>query len=91
MKKLLFSLVTVALCLTLHAEERLTLKGSNTIGAHLMPKLSEAYRATGKKVKFSISAEGSSTAFPSLLNGKAGIGYVSLAFSHQPGTKTLPI
>ena len=42
-------------------------------------------------MKFSISAEGSSTAFSSLLNGKAGIGYVSLAFSHQPGTKTLPI
>ena len=83
MKNLLFSLVTIALCLTLHAEEKLTLKGSNTLGAKLMPKLSEAYRATGKKVKFSISAEGSSTAFPSLLNGKADIGMSSRKITAQ--------
>lgn len=77
MKKILFSLLALTFSLALHAEEKLTLKGSDTLGATLMPKLSEAYRATGKKVKFSISAEGSSTAFPALLNGKADIGMSS--------------
>ena len=38
MKKLLSFLVTTALCLTIHAEEKLTLKGSDTLGAKLMPK-----------------------------------------------------
>ncbi len=77
MKKSLFSLLALTLTLTLHAEEKLTLKGSNSLRVTLMPKLSEAYRATGKRVKFSISAEGSSTAFPALLNGNADIGMSS--------------
>ena len=77
MKKILVSLLVLMFTLSLHAGEKLTLKGSNSLGATLMPKLSEAYRATGKNVKFSISAEGSSTAFPALLNGKADIGMSS--------------
>jgi phosphate transport system substrate-binding protein len=75
--KILFSLLALALTFTLHAEEKLTIKGSNTLGTTLVPKLSEAWRASGRNVKFFISAEGSSTAFPALLNGKADIGMSS--------------
>lgn len=75
--KFLFSLLACVLTLTLHAEEKLTIKGSNTMGAKLIPRLSEAYRASGKKVKFAISAEGSSLAFPAMLDGKADIGMSS--------------
>ena len=79
MTKIFLPLLAFALSFgpALLAEDRITLKGSDTLGAVLIPKLSEAYRATGKKVRFAISAEGSSTAFPALLNGKADIGMSS--------------
>ena len=39
------------------------IKGSDTLGAKMVPQLAEAYKAAGNEVTFEIAAEGSSTAF----------------------------
>ena len=55
----------------------LVIKGSDTLGAKMVPQLSEAYKAVGNEVSFEIAAEGSSTAFTNLLAGTADIGMSS--------------
>ena len=58
--------------------QTLSIKGSDTLGAKLVPQLAEAFKAAGNKdVKFEIAAEGSTTAFPALANGTAQIGMSS--------------
>jgi phosphate transport system substrate-binding protein len=58
--------------------QTLSLKGSDTLGAKLIPQLAESFKAAGNKgVKFEIAAEGSTTAFPALANGTAQIGMSS--------------
>lgn len=54
-----------------------SIKGSDTLGAKLVPQLAESFRAKNNGVKFEIAAEGSSTAFPALANGTAQIGMSS--------------
>jgi len=44
------------------AGERLVIKGSDTIGAELIPPMREAYIAKGHGTTFEIAAEGSTTA-----------------------------
>jgi len=71
---------TIATILALAAAanaQTLSLKGSDTLGAKLVPQLAEAFKAAGHQVKFEIAAEGSSTAFPALANGTAHIGMSS--------------
>jgi phosphate transport system substrate-binding protein len=68
---------TAALCAMAQAQT-LSIKGSDTLGAKLVPQLAEGFKAAGnKEVKFEIAAEGSSTAFPALANGTAQIGMSS--------------
>ncbi len=57
--------------------QTISIKGSDTLGAKLVPQLSEKFRAKNPGVKFEIAAEGSSTAFPALANGTAQIGMSS--------------
>lgn len=58
--------------------QTISIKGSDTLGAKLVPQLAEAFKAAGHKdVKFEIAAEGSSTAFPALANGTAQLGMSS--------------
>ncbi len=59
------------------AQEKIVIKGSDTLGAKMVPQLKEAYVAAGNKVDFEIAAEGSSQAFSSLLAGTADIGMSS--------------
>ena len=59
------------------AEDKIVIKGSDTLGAKMVPQLVEAYKAAGNDVNFEIAAEGSSTAFSSLLGGSADIGMSS--------------
>ena len=59
------------------AEDKLVIKGSDTLGAKMVPQLAEAYKAAGNKVSFEIAAEGSSTAFTNLLAGTGDIGMSS--------------
>ncbi len=57
--------------------QTISIKGSDTLGAKLVPQLAESFRAKHPDVKFEIAAEGSSTAFPALANGTAQIGMSS--------------
>jgi len=59
------------------AQDTLVFKGSDTLGAKMVPQLTEAYTAAGNKVGFEIAAEGSSAAFSNLLAGTADIGMSS--------------
>ncbi|BCU79243.1 phosphate ABC transporter substrate-binding protein [Luteolibacter sp. LG18] len=75
MKILMCLLVFVGL--RCEADEVLRLKGSDTLGAKLVPQWAESYKADHPGTKFEIAAEGSSTAFPALLDGTADIGMSS--------------
>ena len=59
------------------AQTKLTVKGSDTLGAKMVPQLAEAYKAAGNNVSFEIAAEGSSTCFTNLLAGTADFGMSS--------------
>ncbi len=68
------SLLAAASCF---AQDKLVFKGSDTLGAKMVPQLTEAYTAAGHDVGFEIAAEGSSAAFSNLLAGTADIGMSS--------------
>lgn len=70
-------LLAGALLATAASAQTVSLKGSDTLGAKLVPQLAEAFKAKNSGVKFEIAAEGSSTAFPALANGTADIGMSS--------------
>ncbi len=59
------------------AEEALIIKGSDTLGARLMPQLREAYQQSYPDARFEISAEGSSTGVPAVVEGRADIAMLS--------------
>lgn len=77
--KLLTSLAIASLALAsgIQAQTKLIIKGSDTLGAKMVPQLAEAYKAAGNNVSFEIAAEGSSTCFTSLLSGTADFGMSS--------------
>jgi len=78
MKKVLSILAVSALASAgALAEDKIVIKGSDTLGAKMVPQLSEAYKAAGNEATFEIAAEGSSTAFTNLLAGTADIGMSS--------------
>ncbi|WP_367873196.1 phosphate ABC transporter substrate-binding protein [Luteolibacter sp. Populi] len=53
------------------------IKGSDTLGAKLVPALAESYKSQHEGSSFEISAEGSAVAFPALVNGTADLGMSS--------------
>ena len=71
------ALGTVLAAASCFAQDKLVFKGSDTLGAKMVPQLTEAYTAAGNKVGFEIAAEGSSAAFSNLLAGTADIGMSS--------------
>jgi phosphate transport system substrate-binding protein len=76
--KLLKTILTVTAFVTAIQAQTISLKGSDTLGAKLIPQIAEKYKAEGHAAtKFEIAAEGSSTAFPALANGTADIGMSS--------------
>ena len=77
MKKIFTLLALVSLFTGANAEDKLVIKGSDTLGAKMVPQLAEAYKAAGNEVSFEIAAEGSSTAFTNLLAGTGDIGMSS--------------
>ncbi len=77
MKALKSLAIGSALIATSTAADKITIKGSDTLGAKMVPQLSEVYTALGNHVKFEIAAEGSSSAFKALLDGTAQIGMSS--------------
>ncbi len=74
MKKTIAIAAVLALFTGVNAEEKLAIKGSDTINAKLMPRLVDAYKAAGNEVVFEIEDKGSSSAFKNLLAGTADIG-----------------
>lgn len=78
MKHTLLALtLVIASTLAAQAQSTLRIRGSDTLGAKLIPSLAEAFKKQGGKVSFDIAAEGSSTAFTNLAAGTAEIGMSS--------------
>jgi phosphate transport system substrate-binding protein len=72
------SLLVVAFATGLSAQSALRLRGSDTLGAKLVPQWAEGFKKKGgSAVSFDIAAEGSSTAFTNLAAGTADIGMSS--------------
>jgi len=59
-----------------HAD-KIVIKGSDTLGAKLVPQLAEAYKASHPDTTFEIAAEGSTTGIAAIIEGTADIGMSS--------------
>jgi phosphate transport system substrate-binding protein len=57
--------------------DRLVIKGSDTLGAKLVPQLAEQFKAQNSGVTFDIAAEGSTTGIAAIIDGTAQIGMSS--------------
>jgi phosphate transport system substrate-binding protein len=57
--------------------DRLVIKGSDTLGAKLVPQLAEAFKAKNPDTTFDIAAEGSTTGIAAIIDGTAQIGMAS--------------
>jgi len=77
MKKLIALVSLFAVSATLAGAQQLVIKGSDTLGAKLVPQLAEAYKAENPGTTFNIAAEGSSTGFAALIDQTANIGMSS--------------
>jgi len=65
-------------CCSFAVGQKLVIKGSDTLGAKMVPQLSEVYKTTkSNSLQFEIVAEGSSTCFKALLADSADIGMSS--------------
>ena len=74
-------LITAAAALALSASMahagRIVIKGSDTLGAKLVPQLAEAFKAQTPGASFEIAAEGSTTGLAALIDNTAQIGMSS--------------
>jgi phosphate transport system substrate-binding protein len=77
MKKLLLCVVAALALSNAHADTKIVIKGSDTLGAKLVPQLAEAYKAAHPGVTFDIAAEGSTTGIAAIIDGTADIGMAS--------------
>ncbi len=57
--------------------EKLVIKGSDTLGAKLVPQLAEQFKASHPGTTFDIAAEGSTTGIAAIIDGTAQIGMSS--------------
>ncbi len=62
---------------TARADTKLVIKGSDTLGAKLVPTLAEEYKALHPGVSFEIAAEGSTTGISAVIDKTAQIGMSS--------------
>ena len=76
--KQILALSALALAAVLPAQaQKLVIKGSDTLGAKLVPMLAEEYKASHAGVSFEIAAEGSTTGLAAIIDGTAQIGMSS--------------
>jgi phosphate transport system substrate-binding protein len=75
-KLLAFSLVFALGMFNANAD-RLVIKGSDTLGAKLVPQLAEQFKAQHPGTTFDIAAEGSTTGIAAIIDGTAQIGMAS--------------
>jgi len=76
MKKSLF-ILTALLAVSVANAQKLVIKGSDTLGAKLVPQLAEEFKAKNPGVSFEIAAEGSTTGITAIIDGTAEIGMAS--------------
>ncbi len=77
MKKILLTLVILGAAVCLTRADTLVIKGSDTLGAKLVPQLAEEFKAQHPGTTFSIAAEGSTTGISAIIDGTAQIGMAS--------------
>jgi len=77
MKKLLVAVLVIAAALTITRADTIVIKGSDTLGAKLVPQLAEQFKAQHPGTTFDIAAEGSATGFAALIDKTAAIGMAS--------------
>ncbi len=86
-KCLAVSLALAATGLSSANADRLVIKGSDTLGAKLVPQLAEQFKAQHPGTTFDIAAEGSTTGIAAIIDGTAEIGMSSRrAKSSEVGT-----
>jgi phosphate transport system substrate-binding protein len=71
----LFAAVAAVSCAV--AADKLVIKGSDTLGAKLVPLLAEDYKARNAGIAFEIAAEGSTTGIAAIIDSTAQIGMSS--------------
>ena len=76
-KYLALSLACVTAGLSSANADRLVIKGSDTLGAKLVPQLAEQFKAQHPGTTFDIAAEGSTTGISAIIDGTADIGMSS--------------
>src|ERR1043166_3486237 len=77
MKKIFLSLIVLSIASLMARADTLVIKGSDTLGAKLVPQLSEEFKAQHPNATFNIAAEGSTTGIAAIIDGTAQIGMAS--------------
>src|SRR5438132_8383715 len=77
MKCIYLSLFTIISLMGSAYADRLVIKGSDTLGAKLVPQLAEEFKAQHPGTTFNIAAEGSTTGIAAIIDGTAQIGMSS--------------
>ncbi len=77
MNKLLAFVAAALVAVSAAQAQKIVIKGSDTLGAKLVPMLAEEYRAQNPGVSFEIAAEGSTTGITAVIDGTAQIGMSS--------------
>ena len=77
MKKLFVTVLIGISALTVTRGDAIVIKGSDTLGAKLVPQLAEQFKAQYPGTTFDIAAEGSATGFAALIDKTAAIGMAS--------------
>src|SRR4051812_5922764 len=72
-----FLLLAALAAASVASAQKLVIKGSDTLGAKLVPALAEEYKAKNPGVSFEIAAEGSTTGITAIIDGTAQIGMSS--------------
>ena len=77
MKHKYLALILAPVLATSAYADRLVIKGSDTLGAKLVPQLAEHFKAEHPGTTFDIAAEGSTTGIAAIIDGTADIGMAS--------------
>ena len=77
MKKLFLALIALNVSTLIARGDTLVIKGSDTLGAKLVPQLAEEFKAQHSDTTFNIAAEGSTTGISAIIDGTAQIGMAS--------------
>src|SRR6266480_4360584 len=77
MKKLFVTVLVGISALTVARGDAIVIKGSDTLGAKLVPQLAEQFKAQHPGTTFDIAAEGSTTGIAAIIDGTAQIGMSS--------------